>query len=198
MHREMMRMKDLLLRLEINPHFFFNALNAIYSELCRLPGGEVISDIVYRLSGLMRFVLEAGKADFILLADEVKQVQHLIGLMAFRKRYSPQIVFDLPDLPDHVVVPPLLLLTLVENMFKHGDLSSLHDPGRVRAFRRDGCLWMITANRITDRNDLPGTGTGLENLQERVALYPGASFRFYITDGTHFIAEICLPETGHE
>lgn len=114
------------LKSQTNPHFLFNTLNNIYS-LARAKS-DLAPESILRLSKLLRFMLyEAGGA-FISLEQELKIISDYIALERLRYDDSLRINFnhDIEDMRQ--ALPPLLLIPLVENAFKHGVSETRGDP----------------------------------------------------------------------
>jgi sensor histidine kinase YesM len=106
------------LKAQINPHFFFNTLNSIYSMAldkdARLPG------TVLQLSELMRYFIYGSKDNFIPLEKELTVVNDYIALQKIRS--GKQLSIEINKQGDVIdqKIAPLLLITFLENSFKHG------------------------------------------------------------------------------
>ena len=106
------------LRSQTNPHFLFNTLNNIYS-LAR-DKNDLAPESILRLSKILRFMLYETGAAFIAIEDELKIINDYIALEKLRYDDSLRINFnhDIEDMKQSL--PPLLLIPMVENAFKHG------------------------------------------------------------------------------
>jgi len=106
------------LKSQTNPHFLFNTLNNIYS-LSRDKSDRAPESIL-RLSKILRFMLYEAGGDYISVEQELKIIGDYIELEKLRYDESLRINFnyDVEDMKQ--AVPPLLLIPLVENAFKHG------------------------------------------------------------------------------
>ena len=114
------------LKSQTNPHFLFNTLNNIYS-LAR-DKADLAPESILRLSKILRFMLyEAGGA-FIAIEQELKIISDYIALEQLRYDDSLHVNFnyDVEDMKQ--ALPPLLLIPLVENAFKHGVSETRHHP----------------------------------------------------------------------
>lgn len=111
------------LRSQINPHFFFNTLNSLYSLVF---DNERAAKIILDLSDIMRFSLYEAKAARIALAREVRFLTDYIQLEELRhdSRVAITYNFDTAGCED-VELPPLLLVNFIENAFKHGINSTV-------------------------------------------------------------------------
>lgn len=106
------------LRSQTNPHFLFNTLNNIYS-LAR-DKSDLAPESILRLSKILRFMLYETRGEYISIEQEIKIISDYISLEQLRYDESLSINFnhDVEDMKQSI--PPLLLISLVENAFKHG------------------------------------------------------------------------------
>lgn len=114
------------LRSQTNPHFLFNTLNNIYS-LAR-DKSELAPESILRLSKILRFMLYETGGTYIAIEQELKIINDYIALERLRYDESLHINFnyDVEDMKQ--ALPPLLLIPLVENAFKHGVSETRHQP----------------------------------------------------------------------
>ncbi len=190
----------LALRAQLEPHFLFNALNAI-SALVR--GGDTALALggIGRLSELLRYALAASTRSSSTVAEELAFVRGYLDLQRLRygERLQVRIEGDGPILHD-AACPPLLLQPLIENALRH-DLDCRAGPGDIRlTFARIGSDLAIRvtnpAGPGTPAN--PGAGLGLANTRERLRLmHPGASLQAGL-QGERFVAEVRLPLAGED
>ena len=192
------------LRMQLNPHFLFNSLNAI-TVLVRDRNTKAASRMLELLSDLLRDVLRTSKAHETALSNEIQFLQRYLAIeqVRFSDRLQPRFEID----PQVVTagVPRFILQPLVENALRHG-ISRRSDAGLIQ----------ITAAResnqlvVTVRDDGPGLptsgetvgGVGLSNVRARLsALYGGdASLDIRNAEGIGVIATVRLPyhEAEHE
>lgn len=114
------------LRSQTNPHFLFNTLNNIYS-LSR-EKNEKAPESILRLSKILRFMLYETSGDFIAIEQEIKIISDYIELEKLRydETLSVNFSYDIEDMKQ--AIPPLLLVPLVENAFKHGVSETRSEP----------------------------------------------------------------------
>jgi two-component system LytT family sensor kinase len=163
-----------LLRSQVNPHFLFNTLNSLYA--LSLERSERLPEVILKLSGLMRYLLDSSHRKTVPLAEEIRFVEDYVELEQLRLDAGVRlrVVGD----PGTRVVAPMLMVPLVENCFKHG-LGGNDKAGRVHIDIEiaDDQIRFTAENGKAGRgqvDDNTGTGVGLENLQRRLALlYPG-------------------------
>lgn len=106
-----------LLRSQSNPHFLFNTLNLLASEIPRHP--ETAREIVYDLADLLRDSMRATEQAMVPVSEEVRLVELYLGLQ--KKRFAERFAFSIQvaDECAAIQLPPLLLQPLVENVIKH-------------------------------------------------------------------------------
>jgi two-component system, LytTR family, sensor kinase len=114
------------LKSQTNPHFLFNTLNNIYS-LAR-DKSDLAPESILRLSKILRFMLYETSGEHIAIEQELKIISDYIALEKLRYDQSLTVNFnyDIEDLKQSV--PPLLLIPLVENAFKHGISETRNNP----------------------------------------------------------------------
>ncbi|MGI4741552.1 MAG: sensor histidine kinase [Janthinobacterium lividum] len=175
-----------LLKAQINPHFFFNTLNNIYS--LTLIDGERARAALHRLSRMMRYVLYDTASGQAQLSQEVAFVQDYITLMQLRLTDRVQVTFEHPEPVREVLIAPMILLPFVENAFKHGVAATA--PSRIYIGLRQPTpqqLEIDVRNTLFAKpsTDLAGSnGIGLANTQRRLdLLYPGR-YTLQVTEKT--------------
>ena len=173
---EKMRAEIALLRSQINPHYFFNALNNIYAVAQR-NGDEEAGEAILKLSETMRTVIYDGNEETIRLSREIEHIRNTIDV--FRLRFAPK---ENPDIRlrtegdlDSLRIAPLLLVPFVENALKHG----LDSEGRGKVeidLRRNGPRLDVrveNARRPAGETAQKPPGIGLANVRKRLELlYP--------------------------
>ena len=160
------------LKYQLQPHFFFNALNNIYSLIAFDP--QKAQQSVHSLSKLMRHFMQNSDQKQISLAEEVDFLQQYISLMQLRLTDKTTVQVDFPKQLPPLTIAPLLFISLVENAFKHGvsateatELSfSLRVEENKVIFRSENSI-------IPKQESLYSSGIGIENLKKRLTLlYP--------------------------
>ncbi|MCL4846999.1 MAG: histidine kinase [Acidobacteria bacterium] len=163
------------LRAQVNPHFLFNALNAIAGLI---PADPVLADrTVERLADVFRYTLHGSESEWARFADEIAFVGACLDIE--RARFGPRLTTDVVvdrDVDDWLV-PTLIVHTIVENAVKHG-VAAVPGPARieVRACAIDGHLRVEVADTGPGFDAAggrgaaraPGLGYGLRNVRERL------------------------------
>ena len=159
----------ILLKEQINPHFFFNSLNSLYSLIKKDP--DKAQEYVLKLSDMIRFTVYDGKKDTVSLKGEITYLKNYIDLNVSRYHKNIDIQFN-----DHIENPntkiaPLLYIILLENAFKHG-VEILTDNAFVHIdfSQSENEIYFEIKNNFDDQADESTPGIGIENLKNRLEL----------------------------
>ncbi|HEV2719450.1 MAG TPA: histidine kinase [Thermoanaerobaculia bacterium] len=180
------------LRMQINPHFLFNTMNAISALVERDPSG--VRKMIARLSELLRRTIDSRATDEVPLRQELELLDRYIEIMEVRFQGRLRAERHIDDEALDALVPHFILQPLVENAIEHGNAGVLEI-----AARRDGNRLIVSV-----RDHGPGVGSapagvGLGNTRARLEeLYRGAaSFALREAEGGGAIAEIVMPYRTH-
>jgi hypothetical protein len=175
------------LRAQLHPHFLFNALTTLGHLVRTSP--ERAQATLYRLTSLLRAVLQRSSGELTTLGDELALVQDYLAIERERFEERLDAVCDISaDLHD-LRVPPLTLQTLVENAIKHG-ISPLARGGRVVVEAEVASGQLVLTVRDTGRGtatsmvEVPhGKGVGLSNLARRLEHLYGSDAQLHFSSG---------------
>ena len=166
-----------LLKAQLNPHFFFNTLrNNIYSLVYKK--SDEAPAALMKMSEIMRYMLYESKAE---KRPSRKEIEHLDDYIELQKlRFTDPGFIDysvIGDISQHQI-PPMLLLSFVENAFKHGK-KRVSNPGIViRIEASEKLLKFLVSNykiEPGEKKDTVDTGIGLKNIKRRLEiLHPGS------------------------
>lgn len=159
------------LRSQTNPHFLFNTLNNIYS-LAR-DKSDIAPESILRLSKILRFMLYETGGNFISVEQELKIISDYIALEKLRYDESLRINFnyDVEDMKQ--ALPPLLLIPLVENAFKHGVSETRSRPFvdiHLSINKRQLTLTVKNSTEISSGEGEVKEHIGLSNLRRQLEL----------------------------
>ena len=197
--REVARAAELKqLQMQLNPHFLFNALNAVMGSL---ESKHQAREIVQNLADFLRFSLAEARP-LEPLGRELDALESYLGLQQVRFQDGLQCRIETSPAALRVMVPPMLIQPLLENAFKYAPLSSpLPLRVTVKADLVDGWLEVQVIN--TGRWQVPAAGatqgTGFDNLRRRLALLTGAQASLSISsdaDSVSITIRIPLGEAG--
>lgn len=181
------------LKAQVNPHFLFNALNTIYNEAQRV-GNESVAHLIGQLAGIMRFTLQESNQPLTAVENELAFLEKYLSLQRARlpQTDSVRLTIRLDWDGQPAQIAPLLLIPFVENAFQYG--ISLIQPSYVdlAVIVENGQLRMHLVNSLPANAQPRGTGTGIANARQRLALtYPARhslrirqtndSFRVHLT-----------------
>ncbi|MCI1187025.1 histidine kinase [Hymenobacter sp. DH14] len=169
------------LKSQINPHFLFNALNFLYSQV--YPLSEPTAKSVLLLSDIMRYALnEGGEQGKVMLEKEVQHLRNYLALNQLRFGNNLQVEFEVAGNTQYLMILPLVLITFVENCFKHGELFDARNPLLLRLTVRDNELELYTRNRKRTGPVEHSTGIGLDNTRRRLDAVYANRYRLAIAD----------------
>jgi LytS/YehU family sensor histidine kinase len=179
------------LQQQINPHFLFNTLNFIYTTVYKV--SREAADAVVMLSDVMRYSLEtydgSGKT---VLSAEVEQIRTLVALHRMRYEQDELIELNLSGEPEGLTIIPLVLLTLAENMLKHGNFGPGTSPATIHIAVDDRKrLRFGTRNEVKRKRAEGNGGIGLANVRKRLEhSYPGAYSLEIAANEEEFVLEL--------
>ena len=182
------------LRYQINPHFFMNTLNNIHALVDIDP--EKAKDTILELSKMMRFVLYEGNKEGVPLSRELDFIRHYVALMQLRYSDKVRITVDLPREVPERQVPPLVLITFIENAFKHG-VSYQHESFiEIKVSVEGDRLSFSCRNSKAGKPtvDEGKGGVGLANVRKRLDLLYKDSYTLHILNETEiYTVELNIP-----
>jgi two-component system LytT family sensor kinase len=174
------------LKAQINPHFLHNTLNFLYAK--SLPYSPELSEGILTLSDIMRYALSEGNArdGKAPLKDEIEHVWNVIKINQLRFSNTLNVEFTVRGLVDNVTIIPFVLITIVENSFKHGDLKNQQSPIEIKIDVQKNTLNFWCRNKKKSGPKELSTGVGLDNIRKRLDLAYGDHYHFNIKDDTDF------------
>lgn len=185
-----------LLQSQINPHFLYNTLNYFYSQALRL--SPQLSDSILLLSDIMRYSLELKENEkgMTLLQNEVDHIHNIIKINQYRFNNKLQIKFLISGQLKNVCIAPLILITFVENAFKHAALSDLQYPLTIMltVSEKDQTIYFSIHNKKKNGPKETGNGIGLSNAERRLQFLYKDKYVLDIKNDTEiYNASLSLP-----
>jgi two-component system, LytTR family, sensor kinase len=194
------------LKAQINPHFLHNTLNFLYAK--SLPYSQELSEGILTLSDIMRYALSEGNAKDgkAPLKDEIEHVRNVIKINQLRFSNTLNVQFVVEGVANEAMIIPFVLITLVENAFKHGDLKNTADPIDIKLTIDEGQQFKVAAKAVhlniekaavhklyfycrnrkkTGPKEL-STGIGLENIKKRLELAYGKDYSLNVIDDNEY------------
>ena len=175
------------LRAQINPHFLFNTLSLFYAKSLSL--SAELSDGIVTLSQIMRYSLEKNEdSKMVLLSDELEHVNNVIKINQLRFSNRLQIDTKIEDFFPSIQVVPLIIITIVENVLKHGDFTWAKDPAIIHLFNSDDgyFIHLYTYNRKKKSLTEGSNGIGMENIKKRLNYHYGNQYELNVDNNNDF------------
>jgi LytS/YehU family sensor histidine kinase len=181
------------LKAHVQPHFLFNSLNNLYYDIYKtLPQ---VANRIEMLSDMMRYFMEESPKTLVPLSTEIEFVESYIALERIRFHFPIRIDIK-KDIDNKLMVPPMLLIPLVENAFKYGIKNNNGESSvDILLEQVDSKIRFYTKNKWYNKN-LNGDreGTGLKNLSERLTLLYNQNYILNTKQqDEYFIAELIIP-----
>lgn len=179
------------LKSQLNPHFLFNSLNNIYSLAYQK--SDKTADAILKLSEIMRYMIYESNDNTVSLSKEVEYLKSYVELQKLRFKDSAYVNFNIEgDINDQQVVP-LMLISFVENAFKHGVANDPNDPIKINLIANQKILHFSITNKKNKYNKDEMGGIGLSNVERRLQLiYPDRYKLNIVNSGTHYTSELML------
>lgn len=164
------------LKAQVNPHFLFNTLNNLY--FLAVNQSDRTPEVVAKLSGMMRYMIHESNEEKVPLSREVEYMENYLDLEKLRLNEEVPIIFEVHGEISGVRITPLILITFLENAFKHGIGNTNGDSWITVSLKIEaGTLHYKVANSIvrqTEKTVREASGIGLTNARRRLQLsYPG-------------------------
>lgn len=158
------------LKQQVNPHFFFNTLNNIYS--LAVVRSEKTAPAVMKLSSIMRYILTETQRDLVPLRNEVDFIHNFIELQQVRLTDKVKVDFVAEGEIDTLLIAPLLFIPFVENAFKYGVSTKEASEIHFRLWTEGNKVYFTSSNFIVSTNNslLENTGIGINNVKRRLEL----------------------------
>ena len=181
--KEKLDTENAFLRAQINPHFLNNTLNFFFAK--SLPLSEELANGIMTLSEIMRYSLEIDKDDrMTLIEEEIEHIKNVIKINQLRFNHKLQIDFQIEGNTPNVRVIPLILITVVENILKHGNCTDKDHPVKIflNINEGDGYVYLNTYNQKKKGPKELSSGIGLDNIKKRLAHHYHKKFLLNITE----------------
>ena len=179
------------LKSQLNPHFLFNSLNNIYSLAYQK--SDKTADAILKLAEIMRYMIYESNDSWVALSKEIEYVQSYIELQKLRFKNGASVEMTLNGEIDDQQIIPLILISFVENAFKHGVANDPKDPIRINIIANQKILHFSITNKKSNGNKDEVGGVGLNNVERRLQLlYPERYKLNIVNSATHYTSELML------
>lgn len=176
LQKEKLQLELNALKAQIHPHFLFNTLNNLYS--LTLKNSDKASEVVLKLSDIMRYVLYQANEERVLLSRELGFIRNYVELQKIRYHNRYDISFEVDGEVENQTIAPLLFIDFVENAFKHGIDKRFSDGFVHIHFIVTGLKLSFSIENSIGNSEQEGSvkqdaGIGLMNVKKRLSLlYP--------------------------
>jgi LytS/YehU family sensor histidine kinase len=181
---EMIKLQNAYLKAQIDPHFLFNTLSFIYNLI--EDNSPKAARSIELLSDVMRYSLsEIGRDGKVELTKEIAQIKKYIELNQLRFNQKLHLIVNIKSYQfyENLRIPPLVLLSFVENIFQHGDLTKHTQPGILVLNFEDGTVHLHTENKRKNAISINSHHIGIQNVKSRLEnFYKNSGYNLSIND----------------
>lgn len=179
-----------LYRAQIKPHFMFNTLNSLYGLFltndCKALGA------LEKYISMLRYIHTTSRRDLVSLADETDYIRQYVELQSLRLNEMTSVSLNIDLNNDSLRVPPMLLVTFVENCFKHGVSPVERSNISITLTENQGRLVFSTVNRVFPVRRI-GEHSGIENCRKRLEyIYPDRHVMDIKDDGVFYRVNLSI------
>ncbi|NAS13319.1 sensor histidine kinase [Poritiphilus flavus] len=186
------------LKHQLQPHFLFNTLNNLYGMI--ITKDENAGEIVLKLSDILSYMLYNSNDKEISLEKELESLANYIELEKLRYGKELTVSYEVTGSPQDHKIAPLILISFVENAFKHGPSDVLVDSWiRIAVHIEDEQMRFEVENSMetlaVDKDEKQGrvvSGIGLSNIEKRLELIYGDSYELHISEGDTYKVELTI------
>lgn len=172
------------LKEQINPHFLFNTLNNLYYLAYKK--SDNTTEVIAKLSQMMRYMIYESNYPLVALSKEIEYMQNYVSLERLRLNNQIPIDFKVEGDPTTIKVAPLILITFLENAFKHGVSGDNKKAWVNLSIKLNGknCIYTVENSKINGvTSDSVGKkGIGLQNVKRRLELTYGEKYDLEVKD----------------
>ncbi|MFT5780199.1 MAG: hypothetical protein ACI837_003160 [Crocinitomicaceae bacterium] len=180
------------LKAQIDPHFLFNVLNDLYGQA--LMKSDSTADNILKLSSIMRYVTNEANTKAVDVEDELKYLSNYIDLQKSRLTSSTTVEFNVKNASKGEQIPPLLLISFIENAFKYGVSNERDSIIHIEIEIKDRKLMMLVKNDVPNNRIHESPHIGIKNTERRLNLLYGNQYELKIEDQKeHFVVNLSIP-----
>lgn len=181
-----------LIKSQLSPHFLFNTLNNIDSLIYQ--DQKKASNAVVKLSELLRYVLYEATSEEVKLKDEIDFISNLLDLQRLRITRGEDIVFSVQGEVGEIRITPMLLIPIIENMFKHGSQQGSSPLFEININVTGTGIHLFCKNYLREEKNIDKqSGIGLKNVRKQLELMYKDRHTFEINKSEkEFIVELTI------
>ena len=179
------------LKSQINPHFLFNSLNNIYSLAYQK--SDATPNAILKLSEIMRYMLYESNDNRVALEKEVTYLKSFIELQKLRFKGEAYVILEVEGNISNQHIVPLILISFVENAFKHGLATDAKNPIHINISVFEDNLLFTIKNKKNNLNKDQTGGIGMVNVTRRLELTYPEKYKLSIENHEHdYFCELYL------
>lgn len=183
------------LKAQINPHFLFNTLNNLY--YLAFTNSPNTTEVIAKLSQMMRYMIYDSNHAKVPLNKEIEYMENYIILEKLRLNEPIPIVFEVRGSTNGVMIAPLILITFLENAFKHGVSNNFSEAWIKADILLEGtaCIYTVANSKLPQNlmNKDEQSGIGLQNVKRRLELSYPDNFELEIEEkATEYLVRLKL------
>jgi sensor histidine kinase YesM len=175
------------LRAQVNPHFLHNTLNVLFSQA--MEHSQELADNIAKLSKIMRYSMESVEfeSDKVPVRKELDHLQLLIDINNIRFGVSKVVDCVIDGEINGQMLPPLSIITVVENAFKYGDLKDPLHPLTIRINLKPTQVYFHCRNKKRPHHfELSSNNIGIANLSKRLDVAFAGKYTMHANDDGDF------------
>lgn len=183
--RQLLKAQSDYLRFQINPHFLYNTLNFFYGQI--QPLSQPLADGIHQLSDMMRYAVSEEESDQkVDLEREIRHIENFIAMQQLRFNNKCNIDYQLKGNIYAKRILPLILITFVENLFKHGELFDANTPAIIHIDIVENTFSLHIQNKKSMGIKDPSSGIGLANILNRLSLFYQDRYKYDVNQDDFF------------
>lgn len=190
--REKLNTELSFLKSQVNPHFFFNTLNNIYS--LAVVQSDKTANAVLKLSSIMRYILTETQTDKVALENEIQFIKNYIDLQLVRLTDKVDVKLDVQGNIEPKNITPLLFIPFVENAFKYGVSTKDNSTINIQFSVENNTIHFKVMNTIVQKeNVFDTTGIGITNVKRRLDLSYPEKYQLKVEEkNNQFVVELSI------
>ena len=180
------------LKNQINPHFLFNSLNSICSLAVKK--SDDAPEAIIMLSELMRYMLYETKSKFVPLTKEIEHINNYVNLQKLRLANTQGIKLNINGNINTQKIPPLLLISFIENAFKYGADNQGNTNVTIDISVNNNNFLFTCSNSVNvQRKQKESSGIGIQNTKKRLnLLFPNSHELVIVNETSEFSVHLSL------
>ncbi|WP_412985050.1 sensor histidine kinase [Pontimicrobium sp. IMCC45349] len=180
------------LKYQVQPHFLFNTLNNIYALVDESP--NMAKQSIHTMSKMMRYVLHEASNHKVSIVKELEFLERYIALIQLRVPSNLTLEKNFPIINQPIQIAPLILITFIENAFKHGIDAIKKSYIKIDLeIENHHISYTVVNSYFPEKGTITDSGIGLDNLKKRLELLYPNRFSLHITqENNAYMAQLIL------